>query len=92
MKKKLRTLLSTGIHLFIGKCSNSTLLQIKKEEGTLSFSGKIKLYWHLFFCKYCSRFAKQTTSIINTLKNRPVNTEDKMRKDKKEAIKALLKD
>jgi hypothetical protein len=92
MKKKLPTLLSIGIHLLIGKCINNTLLQIKNEEDTLNFSGKIKLYWHLLFCRYCSRFAKQTTSIVSALKNRPANIEDKMRTDKKEAIKALLKD
>lgn len=45
-------------------CKQATLLSIKKEEGKLSFTGKVKLQYHLFYCKYCRRFIKQS-AVIN---------------------------
>ena len=45
-------------------CKQATLLSLKKEEGIISVNERLKLYYHLLYCKYCRRFAKQS-SIIN---------------------------
>ena len=45
-------------------CKQATLLSLKKEEGTISVKERLKLCYHLLYCKYCRRFAKQS-SIIN---------------------------
>ena len=45
-------------------CKQATLLSIKKEEGKISMFEKVKLFYHLLYCSYCRRFAKQS-SIIN---------------------------
>lgn len=46
-------------------CKQATLLSLKKEEGTISVKERIKLYYHLLYCKYCRFFAKQSSLINN---------------------------
>lgn len=45
-------------------CKQATLLSLQKEEGTISVKERLKLFYHLLYCKYCKRFVKQS-SIIN---------------------------
>jgi len=55
------------IYLFkktVFNCKQATLLSIKKEEGKISIFERVKLFYHLLYCIYCRRFAKQS-SIIN---------------------------
>jgi len=59
-------------------CKQATLLSLKKEEGKLSFIESLKLSYHLFYCKPCQEFVKQSDLInrigkdVNqTLFNRP---------------------
>ena len=47
-------------------CKQATLLSLKKEAGEITFTEKIKLFYHLLFCVFCRRFVKQS-SIINHL-------------------------
>ncbi|NOT94078.1 hypothetical protein [Ferruginibacter sp.] len=49
-------------------CKHATLLSLKNEEGKISFIEKIKLHYHLLYCKYCKRFIKQS-AVINKAGN-----------------------
>ena len=42
------------------------MLSIKKEQGNITFSESIQLWYHLLYCKFCKRFTKQS-AIINKL-------------------------
>jgi len=53
--------------LFIS-CAEATKQIIRKEEETLSSSDSRRLAIHLFLCKYCKSFARQSALIQQALK------------------------
>jgi hypothetical protein len=64
------------VYLFkktVFNCKQATLLSLKKEEGKISISERVKLFYHLLYCSYCRRFVKQS-SIINHIGKGVVNS------------------
>lgn len=51
-------------------CRQATQLVSKREEKKLSSWEKIELAFHLFICKYCKAFAKNS-ELINRIISRP---------------------
>lgn len=54
-------------------CKQATILALKKEEGKISISERIKLSYHLLYCRFCRRFVKQS-SVINHIGKGVVNS------------------
>ena len=54
--------------LFI-TCREATMFSIKREERSLSFSERIKLFIHLLICEFCRLFDRQHKFISLQLKN-----------------------
>lgn len=44
-------------------CEKATRLSVKKEEGKLSVTEKLQLFYHLLWCHVCRRFVKQIRRI-----------------------------
>jgi anti-sigma factor ChrR (cupin superfamily) len=57
-------------------CKEATLLMAKKEEGKLSFIGKLQLSMHTSMCSFCRKFEKQTKQISKESKH--VHAEESM--------------
>jgi hypothetical protein len=51
----------------IHNCKQATLLILKKKEGRLSLTERIRLFIHLLFCDPCQRFGKQSDFIDHSL-------------------------
>ncbi len=54
--------------LFI-TCKEATMFSIKREERSLPFSERIKLFIHLLICEFCRLFDRQHKFISLQLKN-----------------------
>lgn len=50
-------------------CKEATLLMAKKEEGKLSFIGKLQLSMHTSMCSFCKKFEQQTKQILKESKH-----------------------
>ena len=57
-------------------CKEATLLMAKKEEGKLSFMGKLQLSMHTSMCSFCKKFEQQTRQIAKESKH--VHAEENM--------------
>jgi hypothetical protein len=44
----------------ITNCRKATLLSLKRDEGKITLTERVKLSYHLMFCIYCRRFIKQS--------------------------------
>jgi anti-sigma factor ChrR (cupin superfamily) len=69
-------------------CREATYLMAKKEEGKLSFAGRIKLSIHTSMCSMCRKFEKQTSQIGK--ESRHVHAEDHLPAFAKEKIERML--
>jgi hypothetical protein len=49
-------------------CKEATLFIEKKQVGKLSWKESIRLHVHLFFCKTCSAYEKQSERVNRMLK------------------------
>ncbi|GEM_PF-1790556 len=54
--------------LFI-TCKEATLFSIKREEKSLPFSERIKLFLHLIICEFCRLFDRQHKFLSLQIKN-----------------------
>jgi hypothetical protein len=77
--------------LFRISCKRATFLAGKKEAGKTSFFENIKLKLHYKICDGCKLFDKQTTFIGKNAGHIHGHSDITMRREKKEAIKVLLK-
>ena len=50
-------------------CQEATMLMAKKEEGKLSFFGRINLMIHTSMCSICRKFEKQTSEMAHECKH-----------------------
>jgi hypothetical protein len=50
-------------------CRQATLLSIKKEEGRISISERVKLSYHLLRCDPCRRFNEQSARVSELAAN-----------------------
>lgn len=50
-------------------CKQATMLSLKKEEGKISLNERLKLYYHLLFCKVCRNFIRQSHDINHSGKS-----------------------
>ncbi|MBN4062132.1 hypothetical protein JYU20_02920 [Bacteroidales bacterium AH-315-I05] len=48
-------------------CEQATFLVTKETSGTITFSEKIKMQFHLLVCKYCRLFKKQSTFLSENI-------------------------
>ncbi|APG66011.1 hypothetical protein LPB136_11820 [Tenacibaculum todarodis] len=53
---------------FIISCDEATTICDKSQYGEASFSEKLKLNWHIFVCKICSKYVKQNRTMTKVLK------------------------
>lgn len=58
--------------LFI-TCREATMFSIKKEERSLPFSERIKLFLHLIICEFCRLFDRQHIFLSLQIKNLHTN-------------------
>ncbi|MEO7444802.1 MAG: hypothetical protein ABIT96_11575 [Ferruginibacter sp.] len=68
-------------------CKEATLLVIKKEQGKLGLMNRLSLSFHLFLCKYCRWFSRQS-SLINHLAKE--NTPSSLSKEEQREIAATV--
>lgn len=71
-------------------CKEATFLMAKKEEGKLSFIGKMKLSIHTSMCSLCKKFEKQTTRIGKESKH--IHAEDNLPIFTKERIERMIEE
>lgn len=71
-------------------CRKATYLMAKKEEGKLSFVGRMKLSIHTSMCSLCKKFEKQTSLIGKESKH--VHAEDNLPAFAKERIERMLEE
>lgn len=65
--KDLKKIVGKGITLVMLNCDKATFLLTKKEIGNITFIEVLKLKIHLLSCKYCRRFAQQSTFITKQI-------------------------
>ena len=53
---------------FILICDEATTICDKSQYGEASFVEKLKLNWHIFICKICSKYVKQNRTMTKVLK------------------------
>lgn len=56
-----------GLKNIIRNCKQATLISLKKEEGKITISERLKLSIHLLFCDACKRFIKQSGLVNNAM-------------------------
>ena len=82
-----------GIFNFIHLgCKKATFLLSKKEEGKLMLLEKAQLKFHLRICDFCNRFEEQTRFFTKHSGHIHTHLPDTLSEEKKERMKALLKD
>ncbi len=69
-------------------CKEATLLMAKKEEGKLSFIGKLQLSMHTSMCSFCRKFEQQTNQISTESKH--VHAEEIMSATANERITKMI--
>lgn len=77
-------------------CEQATFLITKEMSGTITFSEKIKMQFHLMACRYCTLFKKQSRFIndnVEHLQRHSSETlpENKLNDARKEAMEQALK-
>ena len=65
--KGLKKIMGKGMTLVMLSCDKATFLLTKKEIGNITFIEVLKLKIHLLSCKYCHRFAQQSTFITKQI-------------------------
>lgn len=73
-------------------CKQATFLMSKKEEGKISLKERIQLRLHLSLCDFCTRFKQQTGFFTKKAFHIHEHLDTPMSDQKKEEIKALMKD
>jgi anti-sigma factor ChrR (cupin superfamily) len=71
-------------------CREATFLMAKREEGKLSFVGRMKLSIHTSMCSLCKKFEKQASRIGKESKH--VHAEDNLPAFAKERIERMLEE
>ncbi len=71
-------------------CQEATFLMAKKEEGKLSFMGRINLSIHTFMCSLCKKFEKQTSKIGK--ESRHIHGDDDLPEYAKKRMEKMLED
>jgi hypothetical protein len=51
-------------------CKQATLLSIKKDEGKITPTERLKLWYHLLYCGPCNRFIAQWHKLTSLRKER----------------------
>ncbi|HET9056761.1 MAG TPA: hypothetical protein VFN30_07935 [Chitinophagaceae bacterium] len=52
----------------LNNCNETSLLILKNKEEKLSFRQKLEMKFHIYFCKCCENFEKQSNQIDKSLK------------------------
>jgi hypothetical protein len=52
----------------LNNCAEASLLALKNEEEKITLKQKFEMKFHIFFCKCCKNFAKQSPMIDESLK------------------------
>jgi hypothetical protein len=78
----------------LNNCSEASLLALKSKEEQLSFKQKFETRFHIYFCKCCKNFEKQSNKIDESLKaffkdieNKDVKASESFKNKMKELIK-----
>jgi len=61
----------------LNNCSETSLLALKSKEEQLSFKQQFEIRFHIYFCKCCKNFEKQSGKIDESLKAFFTNVENK---------------
>jgi hypothetical protein len=77
----------------LNNCVETSLLALKNEEEKITLKQKFEMKFHIFFCKCCKNFMKQSPMIDESLKkyfdsNQPL---EKAAEDFKSKMKDQLK-
>lgn len=79
----------------LNNCNNASLLTLKDKETKLTLKQKFEMQLHIYFCKCCQNFKKQSAIIDATFKayfnavkeNPPVKASDEFKEKMKEQLK-----
>lgn len=69
-------------------CKEATDMLSQKEEGKISYENRLKLWYHLFLCKWCRAFKKQDSLIIKHLHS--LDTRDEQQVLSEEEKKSMI--
>jgi hypothetical protein len=73
---------------FMISCKEATMIVVKKAEIKVTFSERLKLFFHLIICQYCRLFEKQNKIIDKIVSSWKTNK--KLSFEHKNAIKLTL--
>ena len=74
-------------------CDEATAICDKNQYGEASLWEKIKLNWHLLFCKYCSVYTQQNkilTEVFNVEAKSCKSKKNYLSEEEKQALKEKL--
>ena len=74
-------------------CDEATAICDKNQYGEASFWEKVKLNWHLLFCKYCAIYTKQNKILTDVFKIEAKACKSKQQQlseEEKQALKEKL--
>ena len=75
-------------------CDEATKICDKNQYGEARLIDKIKLIFHLLFCKKCGRYSKQNTILSKCYKKHPTNLKNEeccLKKEEKAQIEEKVK-
>ncbi|MBA2613214.1 MAG: hypothetical protein H0U95_14690 [Bacteroidetes bacterium] len=71
-------------------CKDATYLATKADYGTLTFSEKLQLNFHLIICKYCRYFSAQNKKINRLFRASYEKNDLTLSLNKKEALNQVI--
>ncbi len=83
------------VHKILNNCEEVSLMALQAKEQKLPWRKRVELKIHLFYCRCCSNFVKQSDLIDKTLghlaenmdKNPPFQADEKFKAKLKDKIK-----
>ena len=77
----------------LNNCSEASLLALKSKEEKLPLGQKLEMRFHIYFCKCCKNFEKQSNLIDKSLKAyfKENKEQPKASEDFKNKLKDMMK-
>jgi len=80
------------IHWVIMPCSQATLYIERNNNNNLSYFERLRLYIHLFSCKWCKNYSKKVSLLDKTIKKIIQNTtSEEIKEDEIQHFKEKVK-
>lgn len=81
------------LNKILNNCKEASLLALKNKEEKLSLQQQFEMRFHIYFCKCCKNFEKQSLQIDKSMRaffetnNPPIKASDEFKSKMKEKLK-----